>query len=456
MLEVKPNPRATTAPTIGPWSRLGLLLFVCLAVRLALGPIMMNDFDRKDYVSNAHKTLRYGVSQYYEPNPNYKGYGGVPSSYPPLQIYSYAVAGRLYQRFFDPTFAEIVWWRNLPFDSLALNYLIKAPIFLFELLLTGVIFVWLRGRIGDARALICAALYGLNPAVLYDGTLWEQPDALHSAFLALSVLFLIVRRPVLCLTLLALALCSKPQPAILAPLIGLLIVTRSSWKQTVVAVLAAIVTAAIVFLPYLVNGARAVVQMLKIMEGANPVVSAQAHNFWWLILAPQGIDPLRLPSGSPVFLGISYFTLGLAIILIFYSGVVIRLLRKGAEQLTPEPFAYIGLLFFTFSVRGHENHAMQVLPLLLMTGLAINYQRVVFAALSFTILANMALHSPEVVGEQASRVIEWARIANSGLCVVTFSYWSLKMGSRHISYAIGHFRFGIDGPADGMPQENGK
>jgi hypothetical protein len=415
---------------VNPWTLFGLLLFVCLAVRLALAPIMMNDFDRKDYVSNAHKTLRYGVAQYYEPNPNYKGYGGVPSSYPPLQIYGYALAGRLYDRFFDPDFSEIVWWRNLPFDSLSLNYLIKAPIFLFELLLTGVIFIWLRDRVGDLKALLCAGLYGLNPAVLYDGTLWEQPDALHSTFLVLSIVFLVVKRPVVCLIMLALALCSKPQPSIFVPLIGLLVLTRCSLKQTVVAVLAAVATVSLVFLPYIVNGTRAVVQMLNIMQGANPVVSAQAHNFWWLVLAPFGQDPLKLPDRSPIFLGISYFALSMTIILIFYAAVSYRMLKSKTEPLPVEPFAYIGLLFFAFSVRGHENHAIQVLPLLLLTGLAFTYQRIIFAALSLTILVNMALHSPEIVGEQSSTVIDWIKVVNSGGCVGIFLYWTSKMGFR--------------------------
>jgi hypothetical protein len=110
---------------------------------------------------------------------------------------------------------------------------------------------------------------------------------------------------------------------------------------------------------------------------------------------------------------------------------------------TPEPFAYIGLLFFTFSVRGHENHAIQVLPLLLLTGLVLQHQRVVFSALTLTILANMALHSPEVVGDQPSRVIAWARLANAGLCVATFLYWTIKMGTRMWDSGSGESRPGL-------------
>lgn len=409
------------------WLSLALLLLICLAVRLAIAPLMMNDFDRKDYVSNAHKTLRYGVANYYEPNPNYKGYGGVPSSYPPLQIYFYAMAGHLYQRFVDPSFYDITYWRNLPFDSLPLNYLIKAPIFLFELLLIAVIFLWVRRKASDRAAMACAALYGLNPAVLYDGALWEQPDALHCAFLSLAIIFLIKRNPVACLTMLALALMSKPQPTVFVPLVALVVLTRSTLRQTMLAALAAVATVTLVFLPYLANGAKAIAQMLKIMYDANPVVSAQAHNFWWLVLAPQGANPLEIPDSAQTFLGVSYFAISMLILLVFYSGVATRLLKTPLERLTSEPFAYTGLLFFVFAVRAHENHAIQVLPLLLLTGLALWHQRVIFAALTLTILANMMLHSPEIVGEQSSRLVESMRVLNAALCVSIFAYWTYTM-----------------------------
>src|SRR5581483_11948456 len=126
-------------------------------------------------------------------------------------------AGAVYQSAVDPGFRDIERWRDVPVDSLALNYLIEIPVVLFELLLTVVIFRFVRRRFGERRGLVCAGLYALNPAVLYDGAMWAQPDAIHCCFLALAVVGLIERRYALCLAMLTLSLLSKPQPLAVAP-----------------------------------------------------------------------------------------------------------------------------------------------------------------------------------------------------------------------------------------------
>jgi hypothetical protein len=409
-----------------PWHRIALLLLFCLMVRVALGSILMNDFDRVDYVSDTHKTLVFGVGRYYEPTGKYGGYDGVPSPYPPLQIYCYAAAGQLYQRLFNSSFYSISKWRELPLNSLPLNYLIKAPIFLFELLLTAAIYFWLRWRFGEGRALACAALYGLSPPVLYDGALWEQPDSLHCFFLTVAVALLLSRRPVLSLAALALALSSKPQPAPLVPAIILVIATTSTIRRTAASCLAAMAAGTVVFAPYLGNNAEGVRQMLDVMNDANPVVSAQAHNLWWLLLDPWGVDPLKTPDSSVAFLGITYFAISASVLLILYGVLAIKIFRD-RFRLTAEIFAFICMLFFTIGVRAHENHAIQVLPLLLLTGLVLRHQKVVFAALSVTILANMVLHSTELVGKHASPLVGVLRDVNAAFCVSVFAYWSFKV-----------------------------
>jgi dolichyl-phosphate-mannose-protein mannosyltransferase len=419
--------------SISPWAQLAILLVLSLGVRLALAPVLMNTFDRQDYISTAHKAMKYGIAGYYEPSPDYRGVKnegglrGVPLPYPPIQIYSYDLIGHVYQRFFDSTFYDHTFWRELPFDSLALNYLIKVPLFVFELLLTAVIFIFVRGRRGDRAALVCAALYALNPAVLYDGSLWAQPDSIHCTFLVLAVIFLIERRPVAALPLLALALLSKPQPAVFVPIALLLVLISSPLKQVVTAALASVGTALLVLLPMLLQDSRSIPNMLSVMSRVNPYVSANAHNFWWLVVSLGHGDPARLKDSTVVFWGISYFALAMSILALLYAGATAGIIRKAREHIRAEHFAFIGLMFFMFGVRMHENHAMQVLPLLLLSSLMLGRQRVIFGVLSVTILANMLLHSPEVTGEPASRLIEAARLINAAANVVVFGFWSYEL-----------------------------
>jgi hypothetical protein len=420
--------------------QLAILLLVSLGVRLALAPMLMNTRDRRDYISSAHKTLRYGVARYYEPTdeyhgvPNDAGERGVPLTYPPIQIYGYWVVGHIYD-WCDPGFKEIVGGRNLPYRSITLNYLIKIPLFLFDLLLTATVFLFLRSRIGDKVALICAGLYGLNPAVLFVGALWAQPDSIHSAFLVLAVAFLILRKPALSLTMMTLALLSKPQPMVFAPLVLLLVVIWYPLKESLRAALAAAATALIVFLPIFVDENRVslIANMISVIRRVNPVVSANAHNFWWLVLSPLEIDARRLDDQTVVFLGLSYFVISLLIVLAIYSVVVTGAIKRAREHLSFEPFAYLGLAFFVFGVRMHENHSIQILPLLLMTGLAMTHQRVVFGLLSLAFLSNMALHSPEIVGQQATALVHFGRVLNSAVVVGVFGYWSFAIYRRRRS-----------------------
>src|SRR5262249_12778250 len=165
------------------WLTLAFLLFMALGVRLALAPSMLNYDDRRDYVSAGHKAMRYGIGHYYDhakkSEREYKGISGVPLPYPPLQIYAYLTAAYLYQNLIDASFVTVKDWREMPVNVVSLNYLIKAPLFLCELLLTAVIFFWVRKQFDEKTALLCAGAYALNPAVLYDGAMWAQPDALH-------------------------------------------------------------------------------------------------------------------------------------------------------------------------------------------------------------------------------------------------------------------------------------
>src|SRR5262252_9582148 len=112
--------------------------------------------------------------------------------------------------------------------------------------------------------------------------------------------------------MLALALCSKPQPALFVPLVLLLVLTMCGIRKLVLGMVSGVATGLLVFLPYLSDGGKAISQMVSVMRQANPVASAQAHNLWWIVLKLQGLDPTRTPDSDPTALGVSY--LGLSVI----------------------------------------------------------------------------------------------------------------------------------------------
>src|SRR5205085_119134 len=317
--------------------KLALLLVVALLVRLALVPVRMNRPDRRDYIGSAQKVVRFSLMRFYDPTEGDRASREAPVPYPPIPVYFYGAAGYVYQAAFDPSFAEIQRWRDVPVDSLALNYLIEIPIFLFELLLAAIIFWFVRRRLGDGRALLCAGLYALNPAVLLDGAMWAQPDAIHCFFLALAVIFLLERKPVWCLPALSLTLLSKPQPVVIVPLVLLIALLHATARQRVRAVLAPLGAALAILLPFLADHPRAILNMVRIVTHAHPYVSLNAHNLWWLVASLRKLDPRWLPDHAALFGGVSYFAAGLALFACVYAVVVTKALRTPFERLTAEP-----------------------------------------------------------------------------------------------------------------------
>jgi len=447
-----PDEKLTRKPQ---WLALAILLFVALGVRLALAPSMLNYDDRRDYVSAGHKAMRYGIGHYYDhakkSEREYKGLSGVPLPYPPLQIYAYTVAAYLYQHIVDASFAAVSDWREMPVNVVSLNYLIKAPLFFCELLLTAVIFFWVRKQRNEKTALLCAAAYAFNPAVIYDGAMWAQPDALHCLFIVLSVICLLLRKPVWCLVFLALALLSKPQPTVFVPMIILLVFLSSTWKELFAAIGASIGVALLILLPFLLVGVSAIRDMLDVMSNVNTYASVNGHNLWWLVASLKGLNPAKTLDNEKVVAALSYFTLSMILLGITYVLVLLKIIERrqlqrlkslwtfsrqpltdvakreaaGFDwQLLSEAFAYLGFAFFIFAVRMHENHAIQVLPLLLLTCLRERRLQLIFALLSLTMLFNMMLHSVEITGEEVTNRISNLRLANSLVNLLIFAYWS--------------------------------
>ena len=431
-MDVERVPDRSEAPAspkwLGPWPSLAVLLLVSMGVRLALAPVVMNWDDRRHFIGASHKTLRFGLASAYQTIPEYEGRRKVRLPYPPIPVYVYAAVGWSYSRFFDPGFREIGEFTELPFESRVLSYMIKLPVFLFELLLAVVIFLFVRKRAGDRRALICSALYVMNPAVIYDSALWAQPDSIHSCFLAIATVFLLEKRPALCLSFLTLAMLSKPQAVMAAPLILIYLFTNGAVRESLKAVLASGATAAIIFCPFLMQNPSTITDMLQTMAGRDTYVSGNAHNFWWLLMSIVGLDP-KMDDGSKAIAGLSYSFVSVAMVLALYV-LALTLLLKKKVPLTPELPAYVCLLTFIFAVRMHENHAIQIVPLLALTGLTLPRQRVVFAGLTLTLFANMLMHSREITGADTSALMFAARLMNSTIFVALLGYWSWKLFHR--------------------------
>lgn len=175
-----------------------------------------------------------------------------------------------------------------------------------------------------------------------------------------------------------------------------------------------------------------------------PVVSANAHNLWWLAASVQGSSPLVIPDAAPLAGALTYRTaaaLLLAAFLVFVAWLVCSrrvVLAEGA--------ALWAAGWFVLTTQAHENHASVALPLLALALPSRPKLLGVLALLTVTGVLNLvlqdplALHRLELVAETAVSppVLADLRTLNAGLAVALLLAWSIgaararRAGQTHL------------------------
>jgi Gpi18-like mannosyltransferase len=342
--------------------------------------------------------------------------------YPPIPLYAYQVIGNVYRAVEDPSFDA-----QRAQDSLWLREAIKFVALSWHLVCGLAVFVLVRRRFGDTAASIAGAVYVANPAALYDVAHWAQPDGAHSLFSVLAI-------GLLSWPAMALAALAKPQAWVLAPLLAIASLRERGLRVTVTGMAVGAVLALVVVLPFLLTGRVGELMSLPGTVGSvMPVVSADAHNVWWLVAAARGMDPLFTPDSTRLLGPLTYrIVAGLLVV----GSLALSYWLYWTRRIGLAEAAALGVLgWFVFTTQAHENHLFFALPLL---ALALPERRslgVVLGVLSLTLLLNMALHDElamELVGmDMRGRLAEVLRSANAALNVLCWLGWSLARISQH-------------------------
>jgi len=348
--------------------------------------------------------------------------------YPPVTILPYELVGTLYQHFQDAGFDA-----DQAQQSPALHEGIKFVALLWDVL-TGVTIFVLVGRVcSEKLASMAAGAYLLNPATLYDVAHWGQPDGAHSLFGVLSVGLLDLGQVIAPWAALAAAALAKPQAWFLIPLVAI-----ATFRQHGAAGLArgAVVgggTACLIAAPFLVTGHFLELLSLPLaVSTVMPVVSADAHNLWWLVLQLRGQDPIFVPdsarlAGPLTFRLVSAGLVGASMLLTFWLYWTHR--ASLAEA------AALGVLgWFTLTTQAHENHLFFALPLLSLAWPARPRLLVPFAVISLTLLLNMVLQDQLVLEALGRRLddplVQQLRLFNAAVNVACFVAWSIWAATR--------------------------
>jgi Gpi18-like mannosyltransferase len=312
--------------------------------------------------------------------------------YPPFNVYLFWVFGSL---------TKALSLFGTPFAV----YIIKLLPTLFDTATIFLIFTFVRKRFNFKTSLVTAALYAFNPAVIFDSAIWGQFDAIYTFFLLLSLRLLLASKPKLSAVAFTIGILTKPQGIALAPLIAFLILRKHGWRSLLTSLLTAAATIFAVILPF--EWSNPITFLSDIYLGAYGgygVTTANAFNLWALGGLWQPDTQILLTAGWIMFGTLAAFTLY----------VLHKRLDTSGELLILFSAFILFFGFFMLPTRIHERYlfpALSVLALMLPFSKKI---RPIYAALTFTCLANQAyvLHFLNTLQSIPSEVVWTVTLIN--------------------------------------------
>jgi Gpi18-like mannosyltransferase len=319
--------------------------------------------------------------------------------YPPVALYELGVAGLVY-RLFDSEFA----------DRPALNAAVKIPGLLFGIALTGLLWWVVRRSTGSRNRAAWAALaYWANPATILNGEVLGYLDPLMMLPAIASLVLLHLRAPEWAGASLAIAMLTKPQALLIAPVVAV-----AAWRTGGMRALAASsigggVTAVVIVLPYALVGALPNMWLaFGSFYARRDILSGYAANIWWIVnyvlrawnqVPHQGAIAAYLAPVRRIMAITTFQDYGLpnprpfgTLLVLLASGWGLWRLRR-ANELAVHALgaAFIVHAFFVLSVGVHEHHMMLAVPLLALAAALRPSIAPLFYAVSLIVALNMNL-----------------------------------------------------------------
>lgn len=334
--------------------------------------------------------------------------------YPPVHLYYYRLVGEVYRRAVDPAFDL-----DRARESRLLTFLLKVPAVLAHVAAAGVVYLTARPRFGFGPALAATAAYAFNPGLVFTVSGWGQPDSVHTLFLLAGFGLLGGGRVAPAWVMFALAAMSKPQAWAVLPLGAWASVRWFGLGPTLVGLGAGSAVGLGLVVPFVFGGTVGELLTLPVQTAAvMPVVSANAHNLWWLLTRGQG---LNIPDSAPLVGPVSYRAAGLGLALGAVGAALGAVGRRPDRLKLWVLAAFAGFGFFMLAPQVHENHLFFVPALLAPVWPADRPLAAAFGLVSLTYLVNLLVADP-VLGLFAEPTRTALGLANAGLNLGSFLY----------------------------------
>lgn len=321
------------------------LLLTSLIIRLGLSLLPPFEIDQIGWRSWSLRMADLGPANFYSEQ--------IFTDNPPGFLYVFWLIGFIKDTFFPNT-------TNLVFD-----FLLKLPTNIADIFSAVIIYNLIKRRLSERWALTGFTLYALNPAIIFNTSVWGQFDGSATLFLLLALYtFFIKKSPPLTAFCFAIAWSIKPQAIAFVPPLALLFLSQTKGGTWIFSGITFLLTTLLLYLPFFPKDPiSGIIQVQKAMTGIFNCTTCFAFNFWGIFGNWQ--DDQKL------FLGLTLMSWG--IILLTLTLLPILALRPFKLKFK-QPFIYLTsalsiYAFFLFVTRMHERYLFPFFGLFLLSAI---------------------------------------------------------------------------------------
>jgi Gpi18-like mannosyltransferase len=349
-----------------------LVLGGLAAVKLAVMPFFPGfGPDVGDYQAWAGQIATFGPAHTYQ--------AGFFLDYPPGYLYALWVVGLIAHGVgASGTFYRVI---------------IESPAIVADFALALVMYAFVRRGSRPAMAFVAMLMVALNPALLFDTVVWGQSDSVMTFVTLLSIVAILGRQYEIAWGLAAIAVLVKPQGLMMLPVLGVWTMLEADFATWIRSGVALIAVAIIGIAPFQIGHEwNWIIKLYTSTAAYYHETSVNAFNLMALIGGLRQGD-------SETFAGVSYFALGMSLLVPLY-GFIAWILWRGRTPTRLMFASFIAIFgFFMVAPRMHERYLYPAIALAVPLALEAPEMLAVFVLISITGLINLAyiLHTLNTV-----------------------------------------------------------
>lgn len=287
---------------------------------------------------------------------------------------------------YTPGYLYILWLLGFLKDFFQINtsffYLIlKVPSIISEIILS--IFIYkIIAKKSILWAIIATGLILLNPALIFNSSIWGQIDGLFTLILILSIYYFNYERYFLSSFMLGIGFLIKPQAILLLPIFALYFLNNLRIKYLAKFIIIAPGVILLLSLPFFVQQPfSGIVNLFLKMAGDYSATSLFAYNFW-------GVVGFWIPDQT-IWNGLTYKVWGYILYFLYWIIVGYFYFKRGLSLYAVTALAVLS--FFFLPTRVHERYLYSALVFLILYATTIKSRilLILSAILSFIHLLNL-------------------------------------------------------------------